>query len=243
MSLKKEGQIVSYTDKFVLFNEKFQMTLIFPKKSSTAASFKMEKGKHIDFSKKNVTSEKIKPDDLPLIQDLPICEQNDMFMMENAHSINISSRFKRKIGRDVSSEYSIQISFKYINYSRQRDRKDLRLGDFVQIKSNGLTKFSSGVLVSETNYSGYGPDVKFRIVTNNQFKDIFSYDSIYQLVPKRLEEYGLPLSFGGQSSCNVVLRHFLTGRLLTVAQNSDGDFIPSLSEEFSDFCQRWTSLP
>jgi hypothetical protein len=69
------------------------MTLIFPKRSSKTASFKMEKGKHIDFSKKKKTSEKVEPQDLPLIQDLPICEQNDMFMMENAHSTNISSRF------------------------------------------------------------------------------------------------------------------------------------------------------
>lgn len=179
MSLKKKGQVIAYSDKFVLFNEKFQMTLIFPKRSSKTASQKMEKGRNIDFIKKKKTSEIVNTDDLPVIQDLPICEQNDMFMIETAHSTNISSRFQRKIGKDLSSEYSTSISCKFVNYSRQRGRKDLRYGDFIQIKSDGPTKFSQGVLTSEINYSGFGPDVKYRIITNSEFKDVLSFDSIF----------------------------------------------------------------
>ena len=118
MSLKKEGQVVTYSDRFTLFNEKFQMTLIFPKRSSRNAQYKMEKGKHIDFRKKKEISKVVNPEDLPMIQDLPICEQNDMFMMENAHTMNISSRFKRKISKDLSGNYSTAIGFKFVNYSR-----------------------------------------------------------------------------------------------------------------------------
>ena len=100
------------------------------------------------------------------MQDLPICEQNDMFMIENAHSTNLSTRFQRKIGKDISADFSNAFSFRPINYSRQRDRKDLHYGDFIQIKSKGLTQFSQGEITSETNYSGFGPGVKYRIITN-----------------------------------------------------------------------------
>jgi hypothetical protein len=103
-----------------------------------------------------------------------------------------------------------------------------------------LSNFSQGVLISETNYSGFGPSVKYRIVTNPEFKDILNFDSIFQIVPKDLEEYGLSLEFRGQSSCNVTLRHFLSGRLLTVSYNENGESVPSLSEEFSDYCMRWS---
>jgi hypothetical protein len=41
----------------------------------------------------------------------------------------------------------------------------------------------------------------------------------------------------------VTLRHFLSGRLLSSAKNSKGEFVPELSEEFSEYCQKWTLKP
>lgn len=62
-------------------------------------------------------------------------------------------------------------------------------------------------------------------------------------MPKSFSEYGSPLSFREQEKCSVTLRHFLSGRLLSSTQNSKGEFVPELSEEFSEYCQKWTLKP
>lgn len=77
-------------------------------------------------------------------------------------------------------------------------------------------------------------------MTNQDFKDIISFDSIFQIVPKNFQDYGLPLSFVEGHGCQVVFRHFLSGRLLNAVENMDGTVEPHLSEEFSEFCVRWT---
>ena len=136
----------------------------------------------------------------------------------------------------------------YVNYSRQNERKDLRYGDFIQMQSVGLglSKFKKGYLVSETNFSGFGPSVKYRIATNSKYKELISFDSIFQIVPKDISQYGLPLGFKGQNTCKICLKHFLSGRLLSfkeVETDLGTTTTLGLSEDFTDFAAKWMSDP
>ena len=248
MSLKKEGQSISYDDHFSLVNQKFQMTLIFPKESHFQKKNE-EKGNTIQLGVRKETSKDVRLEELPSIHDLPICEQNKIFKVENAFSTNISSRFRRRVPKDMRGEYSSFIRCVYVNYSRQKDRKDLRYGDFIQLQSVGLglSKFKKGYLASETNFSGFGPSVKYRIATNPVYKELITFDSIFQIIPIEMSQYGLPLEFKGRNSSKICLKHFLSGRLLTF-KTSKNEFVGKetslvLSEDFMDFAKRWMQDP
>lgn len=240
ISLKREGQSINYDDKFMLVNSSMMMNLIFPK-GNPDNFIRGGRSATIKLNRKKMTKKIIDEDSLPKVQDLPITEQNKIFNSIEAYSTSYSTRFQRK-SDNVEEEYTKYIKCHYINYSRQKDRKDLRYGDFIQIKSFGKTQFSQGFLISETNYSGFAPYVKYRIIKKEENRSIMTFDSIFQIVPHHIKYWGLPLDFQGKNVCKISLKHFLSGNLLT-CQTENGVVTPLLSEDFYEFCQKWIKDP
>lgn len=240
ISLKREGQSINYDDKISLINVEMQMQLVFPKVESNSF-IRSGRSATIKLNKKKLTKKIIKEEDLPRVQDLPITEQNKIFETNLAHATSYSSRFQRK-DESTEEKYSKYIKCHFISYSRQKDRKDLRYGDFIQIKSYGKTQFSQGFLISETNYSGFAPYVKYRILKKEEDKDIMAFDSIFQIVPEDVKFWGKELNFEGKNVCKISLKHFLSGNLLTV-KTVNGSSFPILSEDFYSYCHSWMKDP
>lgn len=244
MSLKKEGQFVSYEDFFLFVNQKTQMTLVFPKEGKTLEIENRKEGVY-NVSKKKTTEVEINPRTLPKIQNLPICEQSLIFDLEDAFATNISSRFQRRMTKDIKNECTSYIKCHLVNYCKQKERKDLRYGDYIQLQSTGLNRLTKGLVVCETNFSGFSPEIKYRIVQNAAYQELISFDSIFQIVPQDIAQYGQTLSFKGQNSCSLSLKHFLSSRMLTFTPSGSKEegFSPVLSEDFYSYANRWLEDP
>lgn len=240
ISLKREGQSINYDDKICLLNVLSQMQLVFPKEN--ASSFlRSGRSTTIKLNNKRMTKKIITEEQLPRVHDLPISDKNKIFQSDDAHATSYSSRFQKK-NDNVEEDYSKYLKCHFIDYSRQKDRKDLRYGDFIQIKSFGRTQFSQGFLISETNYSGFAPSVKYRIIKKEEYRDIVAFDSIFQIVPEDVSQWGKELNFEGKNICKISLKHFLSGNLLT-AKKVDGFSVPVLSEDFHSYCHSWINDP
>lgn len=167
--------------------------------------------------------------------------------------------------------------FKKVDFHKQKERKDLRYGDYIQIRSFGnsqqlsnhsnnqagsggngdvkrIGKVGEGWLVCETNYSGFKPQVKYRRVKNNEFRNLLAYDSIFEIVPPKISMWGQKIDFNGKDYATVSFRHFLTGNLLTykkISEIQDSGYTHDytkeeltgktvqLSESFIDFSRNW----
>lgn len=115
---------------------------------------------------------------------------------------------------DESHNYSRMIQFRRVEFTKQEDRKDLRYGDFIQIRSLGCStsqgntlanqelgpgsssdskkgnKVGEGWIVCESNYSGFKPNVMYRRVKNGDFKNLLAYDSIFEIIPSKISLWG-----------------------------------------------------
>lgn len=246
ISLKKDGQSVGYKDKILLFNQLTSSYLLFPNKVSPFRS--QTHAKTIQMSRQRKTSQKIDPSQLPKISDLPLSIENSIFLKDNAYSnFDQKTQFGRKDNLvDESGNFSRMMVFKKVEFWRQKERKDLRYGDFIQIRSFGNTgqqsgsnqqnqqggtggagdikrvgKVGEGWLVCESNFSGFKPGVKYRRVKNNDFRNLLAYDSIFEMVPPNISMWGQKIDFLGKNYANVSFRHFLTGNLLTYQNLND----------------------
>ena len=125
-----------------------------------------------------------------------------------------------------------------------------------------MAKINEGWLVSESCYSGFAPQVKYRSVRDSQYKNLLAYDSIFQIVPPTMSMWGKPIDFASKSYTKVSLRHFITGNLLTYSdvgsekgsvqqqertksalQSSEAHKTLQLSPNFIDFAKEWMADP
>lgn len=112
----------------------------------------------------------------------------------------------------------------------------MRYGDFVRIKN---TFKSEGYLVSEVNFSGFGPKIMYKIASQELMdKSGNSLTSIFQIVPPVFSNWGKVIKFDGSNHCKINLRHFLSDSMLEIPEDSE---TPRLSESFSDFSKLWLS--
>lgn len=94
--------------------------------------------KTIQIQRKRKTSQPIETESLPRLSSLPLTIESQIFNKTAAYSaIESKSSLSNSTLLDESLNYSRLSMFTKVDYYCQNQRKDLRYGDFIQIRSQG----------------------------------------------------------------------------------------------------------
>lgn len=221
-ALKQEGQKVVYNDLFTLSNEHEEMLIIFPFRERSR--LKTFAGSLSDDELDNLT-EPISKEQLPNCKNMPLVEVGNLYDQRNAIALNISLKAQRRMKLNPQPiSYTDLIRVIPIDYSPQKERKELRYGDFILLKSHSQKLTKDITLCADSSYGGVDAQVLARVSTfQDEDEGLFPVEGLFQIIPLSMNNWGHSLDYGTESEMGFSIRHFLSGRMLITSKPSDTD--------------------
>lgn len=244
-SMKTTGNVIAYTDRVGFICSFNKNALCCIEKGNKAfkyvSNFNEFKFK-LKFTKKYESYESGK-DELPTISRLPMVEFVELYDIEDALCMQVNTENGLKL--ENYDNMSFDISLIHIRNTRQSTRKEVRYGDFIRIREGIKNLQTDGFLICEVNYSGSETFIQYRDYARGEKATDMCFSSIFQVIPSDINIWGTDVIFGNNNSLGIVLRHYLTGRMVNMPVAAEGlcfdDLIPTLSETFEEFLKVWLS--